>query len=584
MKKISRQFILIVILICSLAVPAMMMRAMPSSAESKVREFSEEQTGASPEGFKCVYPSKQQSSQGALTIIDDKGNKVLAGLNGSPDRKTKRTGNFLALMDSAGFLDGELSARIKVISGAAHAEGGLIWRYRGAGDYLLFKYCASHNKVTLYSCINGYQSRIGVKSLKNINNGRFATWHVLKIKSKGGKIQCWFDGSPVFDVEDRTHQAAGLTGLFIGSGTVVYFDDLIDSPDDVKQQDAGRMPSGVTPWRAEIIDGGRDSGLYPSLAFDRKGFPAVAYYSKVMERGELALKSQNGWTIEHFEKLKGLEHFITLAFNRLNEPNLAFCYNSNDSAQSEENLGPYYAYMRDSKWNTAFSFDKGKNCYITMALDKNDYPRIAYLNTETRQIKLASWNGREWTIEAPIRLVRKIPDKGFRISLAINGKGSPCIAYFGPQYYSMNYMEKIDGRWIVEVIDRGSPGNNVGEFCSLALDSRDIPHLSYYDTGRRCLKYATKTKGNKWRISIADGDPGAGMYSNIATDRNDRPHVAYYDSKSGLVRYCTLENGKWRIVKTDCPGSFFSMKLASDGSPYIAFMDSRLRCLKLAHP
>ncbi|GEM_PF-6708758 len=583
MRLVSEKSRFIKILACSLTMLLMVMQSFPSQADYKMHEFSEEQTGASPKGFISVYPGKEGSPRGILAILDDSGNKVLAGLNENNNKKAK-TGNrlFMALLKDTDAVDGELSARIKIVSGKAHAEGGLVLRYRGPGDCMIFKYCATHNNVTLFSHINGYKSRIGIKSLRKNNMKQFATWHILKVKARNERFQCWFDGIPVFDMEDRAHSLSGKSGIFIGNDSTVYFDDILAAPDDGKRQISFSLPADVTPWKSEIVDREAGSGFYPSLAFDRMGFPAIAYYAQRSEKGKYAVKTEKGWAIESFEKLKGFEHFINLSFNRLNEPNLAFCFNSLRSAVPEEGLSPYFAYLRDSRWNTVFSFDKGKNCFISMALDKNDYPHIAYLDTDTRQIKLANWNGKEWIIEAPLRLVRKVPDKGFRLSLAINSNGVPCIAYFGPQHHSMNYMEKRDGKWIVEILDRGSSGHNVGEFCSLALDSRDTPHMSYYDVGKQCLKYATK-KG-KWHSSIVDRDPGVGIYSNIAVDSNDRPHIAYYDPKGGIVRYCTVLNKKWKILKTDCRGSFFSMKLAPDGKPYIAFMDTQLNCLKLGHP
>ncbi|MHC9541866.1 MAG: hypothetical protein AB9903_20360 [Vulcanimicrobiota bacterium] len=571
------------LLACFLAMLLLMLRPSPSKADFRFLEFSEEQTGRSPEYFTCVYPGAEGSPHGVLTVLDDENNRVLAGLNENTDKKAKKiTPFFIALLKNNDFLNGELSAKVKIVSGHGHAEGGLVWRYRADGNYMLYKYCAIHNKVTLYSYSNGYKSRIGIKNLNNINRKKFATWHTMKVKASGEKLQCWFDGTPVFDIEDRTHCQGGKPGLLIGNDSNVYYDDIMTTVDSGKRQSDFKLPPGITPWKTEVVDRERNSGKYPSLSFDRNGMPAIAYYAQVSQTGRYAIKNEKGWNIEPFERLKGYEHFICLSFNRLNEPNLAFCFNSPRSASPEEGLSPYFAYLRDSRWNTAYSFENGKNCYISMALDKDDYPHIACLDTDTRQIKIAGWNGREWVIDAPLRLVRKIPDKGFRLSLAINSRGVPCIAYFGPQYHSMNYMEKRDGKWIVEIIDAGTPSHNVGEFCSLALDSKDIPHISYYDTGKQCLKYAVKKK--RWKSSVVDSDAGVGTYSCIAIDRNDSPHIAYYDPKGGIVRYCTVEKGRWKIVRTDCQGSLFSMKLSPEGIPHIAFMDSRLKCLKLGHP
>ena len=76
--------------------------------------------------------------------------------------------------------------------------------------------------------------------------------------------------------------------------------------------------------------------------------------------------------------------------------------------------------------------------------------------------------------------------------------------------------------WNIETVDSGY----VGRFSSIALDSRDNPHISYYNGFlNRDLKYA-RWNGSVW--SIEDVDP-IGEHSSLVLDSSDNPHISYYD-------------------------------------------------------
>jgi hypothetical protein len=89
----------------------------------------------------------------------------------------------------------------------------------------------------------------------------------------------------------------------------------------------------------------------------------------------------------------------------------------------------------------------------------------------------------------------------------------------------------------VETID--SEGN-VGWYSSIALDSDDRPHISYYDQTNGDLKYAYRA-GESWEIETIDNEADVGLHTSIALDSDDRPHISYYDQTNGDLKYATME-------------------------------------------
>jgi hypothetical protein len=81
--------------------------------------------------------------------------------------------------------------------------------------------------------------------------------------------------------------------------------------------------------------------------------------------------------------------------------------------------------------------------------------------------------------------------------------------------------------WFAQTVDSGG---DVGYCSSLALDSNNFPHISYYDATNKDLKYAHWT-GTAWDIQTVDSGEYAwasvGGSSSLALDSADRPHISY---------------------------------------------------------
>jgi hypothetical protein len=91
---------------------------------------------------------------------------------------------------------------------------------------------------------------------------------------------------------------------------------------------------------------------------------------------------------------------------------------------------------------------------------------------------------------------------------------------------------------------------DVGRFTSIAVDSTDKIHISYYDNISCDVKYATNA-GGSWTTYVIDGEDDVGQCTSIAVDKADKIHISYFDYTYGGLKYATNSGGSWTTETVD---------------------------------
>jgi len=151
-------------------------------------------------------------------------------------------------------------------------------------------------------------------------------------------------------------------------------------------------------------------------------------------------------------------------------------------------------------------------------------------------------------------------------SLALDSQDHPHISYWDRDLWALKYAHHDGSGWITETVD--SAGYVNWDVTSLAVDAAGQPHIAYGDWDRYELGYA-HYDGSNWLTETVDLRGGG---ASLALDAADRPHIGY--SGDGL-RYAYYNGSAWVTATVDWDGHGIygiSLALDSSGKPHISYI------------
>jgi len=232
-----------------------------------------------------------------------------------------------------------------------------------------------------------------------------------------------------------------------------------------------------------------------------------------------------------------------------------------------------------ASWGTSTLADETyAGQYTSIAIDADNNSHIAFVGSEaTNAVRYIKWNGSEWSAITDVNLAA---DAGY-ISIAVDAQGLPHIAYFDNSEHSLNYIrKKIGAGWEDPVTLDSGGATGKGKYCSIAIDGRGYPCIAYYDEDNASLKYA-KWTGISWSTETVPAGEGYNVngYISLALDGAGNPHISYQREEAASAKHLyyiswTPETG-WAapamVDNTNDSGKFSSIALDGSGKVHISY-------------
>ena len=237
----------------------------------------------------------------------------------------------------------------------------------------------------------------------------------------------------------------------------------------------------------------------------------------------------------------------------------------------------------NNSWNYVGSptFTSGTAMYLSIALDSNNIPFVAYTNELTGKANVMRYDSSSssWVY---------VGGQGFTagsfqhptqyLTLAFDHYNIPFIAFSdgGVAGYKASVMryDSSSSSWVYV----GGQGftSGIADYESLAFDSSNVPFLAFKEMGKPSVM---KYNGLNWEYvgQSMFGDSSMIFYESMVLGSNNVPYVIFESSETGKATVMKYDGINW--VNVGVPDSSSAQKvnelIAIDSSnvPYIAFRD-----------
>ncbi|MCX8028758.1 MAG: hypothetical protein N2712_02060 [Brevinematales bacterium] len=287
-------------------------------------------------------------------------------------------------------------------------------------------------------------------------------------------------------------------------------------------------------------------------------------------------------------------------FEEIVDRNIGSGFNISSFLDSEDNI--HIAYYNITSKNLYYGFlKKGSKNWVLEIVDKEvdtgKYPSIfvdrfnrihisyTYINErwDDEDLRYAIKESKNWRIST----LDQQDKSGRYTSIVVDSRGIPHISYYNYTVGSLRYITyNIQmNRWEVSVPDSYE---NVGSDTSIGIFD-DTIHIVYLDNGNGDLRYCRKgiyETDAGWRFETVDSEGKVGYYASMKVDNQGNLHVAYYDSTTKALKYAIRSKGKWTTYLVDAkddPGRFTSIFVDNEGKPHISYFVQSKREIRYAY-
>ncbi|MDX1436265.1 MAG: hypothetical protein R3335_05615 [Anaerolineales bacterium] len=376
-------------------------------------------------------------------------------------------------------------------------------------------------------------------------------------------------------------------------------------------------------WQPQVIDSAGNVGGYTSIATDAAGFPHISYYDWDKSDLKYAHLDATGWHTETVDANGTTGRYTSIALDSSSNPHISYVsgvhlkyaeltpggwvsetvdlvnsHVDDTSLVIDSNGTPHISYYSDFSGSWVYAFN-GPTGWFTetltgpmfppvigdqnsMAIDSDGYPHIAFTGgTGYPDINVihAYKDAIGWHVETFSDGI-----VGFAYaSLALDSNNDPHISYYSQlsedSPRTLKYGSDPGGGWQSEPI---AEAVIVGPYPAPGVDGSGGLHVSYYDFTSRDLKYAYQDASD-WLVETVDSNGNVGWYGSLDVDDNGFPHISYYDLSNADLKYAYKDGSGWHVQTLDSDGGVGgegSLSLDSAGRPHISYTDGSEDALK----
>ena len=377
----------------------------------------------------------------------------------------------------------------------------------------------------------------------------------------------------------RRKLGATLLVMLLMLSTVVI---VSTAPEEVEAARASPIRT-TNGWALQVVDGDEDTGYSTSLAIDDLGHNHIAYAQYDDYTVYYATDSSGTWEIESLNDMVDVEQEISLAVDADGFAHVLYMRYYDDF----ENLT--YATNADGTWQSTVIGPRVSGLYNDIFIDGGGVIHIAYTVSDTswnnNVLMYANNSGGVWS--TPVLVDDNGGEVGMHCSMAVSQNGYIYIVYqveSGTDRFLRMAQKTPSMDWSAASLDFTTGDDELGYYASIATFGDEV-HVSHYDYGSYDLIYK-HFDGVAWEASqIVDGDEDVGEYSSIGVDSKGIPHIAYYDSSHGVLKFAERIGTEWNVSVVDSVptnGYYCSLAIAPDGRVRISYHDEKQYDLCLA--
>jgi len=210
-----------------------------------------------------------------------------------------------------------------------------------------------------------------------------------------------------------------------------------------------------------------------------------------------------------------------------------------------------------ASWQVEVVDGTGPGKYSSLKIDKDGNAHVAYVIEDGNQfpLKYGFWDHalKRW-------FIMKVAAGASFCSLALDSKQRPHISYadFGTGSGSKLHYAYWDGNtWKQQAIPLNS--DVIGYYTSLVLDTQDQPRISFYEyrgpvgTEVKIRMREVLWNGKFWQVRTVDEQEGSGKFNAMAIDMHGHIHLAYANvsAMAAGMRYAFWDGAAWKAEVID---------------------------------